>query len=85
MFSGLPKHKLSLEALELTSTSPIQMTTSVSPITDVSSLVEDAALDVSKLSVLICSVGSAEQAHSVAMTFSRSPIQYHPFSAAMAS
>ena len=76
MFSGLSKHKLILETLELTSTSPGRTDTSVFPIIDVSSLIEDAALDVSKLSVLICNVGSIKQARSVATTTSASPIQH---------
>ena len=82
MFSGLPKHKLSLEALELTSTSPGRVDASVSPIIDVSSLIEDADLDVSKLSVLICNVESDKQAHSVVTATSSSPVQHLELSCA---
>jgi len=70
MFSGLTKHKLSLDTLELTSGSSNGL------IIDVSSLIKDAALGVSQLSALICGVGSAEQARCVAMATSASPIQY---------
>lgn len=76
MFSGLPKHKLSLDALELTSTPTDQPPADALPIIDTSSLIEDAALDVSKLTVLICNVESATQATSVAMATSNSPVQY---------
>ena len=70
MFSGLPKHRLSLDVLELTSGSSNGL------IVDVSSLIKDAALGVSQLSALICSVGSAEQARCVAMATSASPIRH---------
>ena len=70
MFSGLPEHKLSLRILELTSTAPDGL------IIDVSSLIEDAALDVSQLSALTCCVASAEQARRVAMATSAPPIQH---------
>lgn len=70
MFSGLPEHKLSLRILELTSTAPDGL------IIDVSSLIEDAALDVSQLSALTCCVASAEQARCVAMATSAPPIQH---------
>lgn len=76
MFSGLPKHKLSLDALELTSTLPDRSSTNAPPTIDVSSLIEDAALDVSRLSTLICDIWSTKQARSVAMTTSVSPIQH---------
>jgi len=70
MFSGLPEHKLSLDVLELTSASLN------GPIADVSSLIKDAALDISQLSALTCSVGSADQARCVAAATSTSPIQH---------
>jgi hypothetical protein len=70
LFSGLPEHNLSLNVLELTSAS------SDGRIIDVSSLVKDAALDVSRLSALTCSVGSAEQAQCVASATSASPIRH---------
>jgi len=70
LFSGLPEHKLSLNILELTSASSNRR------IVDVSSLVGDAALDVSQLSALTCCVGSAGQARRVAMATSTSPIQH---------
>ena len=69
MFSGLPEHKLSLDFLELAATSN-------GLIIDVSSLIEDAALDVSQLSALTCVVISAEQARCVAMATSASPIRH---------
>ena len=68
--SGFSKHNLSLNNLELTSTSPDQS------IIDVSSLIEDAALDVSQLSALTCDIGSTREARSVAMAISVSPIQH---------
>jgi hypothetical protein len=71
MFSGLPEHKLSLDALELTSAA-----TSSGLVVDASSLIEDAALDVSRLTVLICRVASAKQSRCVAMATSASPIQH---------
>ena len=70
MFSGFSKFNLSLNTLELTSTSPHR------PIIDVSSLIEDAALDVSQLSALTSDIGSTRQARSVAMATSVSPIQH---------
>ena len=70
IFSGFPKHKLSLNVLELSSA------LSNKPIIDVSSMIEDAGMDVSKLSALTCNVGSAQQARSVAMATSASPIQH---------
>ena len=76
MFSGLPKHKLFLDALELTSTLPNRPPTDAPPTIDVSSFIEDAALDVSRLSTLICDIWSTEQARSVAATTSVSPIQH---------
>lgn len=69
-FSGLSKYNLSLNALELTCASPNRS------IVDVSSLIEDAALDVSQLSALTCNIESVEQGRSVAMATSTSPIQH---------
>ena len=78
MFSGLPKHKLSLDTLELTSLDTPELTSRSSKglIIDVSSFIKDAALGVSQLSALICGVGSAEQARCVAIATSASPIRY---------
>ena len=70
MFSGLPEHKLSLRILELISTAPD------GPIIDFSSLIEDAALDVSQLSALACCVASTGQAQYVAMATSAPQIQH---------
>ncbi|KAF9648002.1 hypothetical protein BDM02DRAFT_3187530 [Thelephora ganbajun] len=70
MFSGLLEYKISLDVLELTSASSDEL------ILDVSSLIEDAALDVSQLSTLTCSVRSAEQAQCVAMATSASLIHH---------
>jgi hypothetical protein len=70
VFSGFPEHNLSLEALELTSSS------SNGRIIDVSSLIEDAGLGVSQLSTLVCNFASTEQARSVATITSASPIQH---------
>ena len=68
IFSELPKHKLSLNVLELGSSSG-------GLTIDASSLIEDACLDISRLSSLGCSIGSAAQARSVAEATSSSPIQ----------
>ena len=70
IFSEFPRHKLFLNILELSSA------LSNRPIIDVSSLIKDAGLDVSKLSALTCDVRSAEQARSIAMVTSASPIRY---------
>ena len=70
MLSGLPEHKLSLDVLELTSSPSNDL------IVDVSPLIEDAALDISRLSALTCSVGSAEQARRVAISTSASPVRH---------
>ena len=70
VFLGLPMHNLSLNALELSSSS------SNGSIIDVSTLVEDAGLDVARLSALTCDVGSVAQAHSVAKATSVSPIRH---------
>ena len=68
MFYGLPEHVISVDALELGCTSN-------GSAIDVSSLIEDADLDVSQLSDLTCTgFGSAEQARSVAISTSASPI-----------
>lgn len=72
-FSGLSRHNLSLITLELTSASPNRMTV------DVSSLIEDAALDVSQLSALTCNIGkigSTKKSRSVATVTSASPIRH---------
>ncbi|KAF9648037.1 hypothetical protein BDM02DRAFT_2453879 [Thelephora ganbajun] len=69
-FSGLPEHKLSLGVLELTSASSNGL------IADVSSSIENATLDISRLSALTCSVESTEQAQCVATAASASPIQH---------
>ena len=68
VFSEFPEHKLSLHDLELSS-SPRGF------IFDVSSLIENACLDISRLSTSRCSIGSAAQARSVAEATSFSPIQ----------
>ena len=68
VFSEFPEHKLSLNVLELGS-SPGGL------IFDVSSLIEDAGLDISRLSTLRCSIISAAQARSVAEATSSSPVQ----------
>jgi hypothetical protein len=67
-FSGLPEHKLSLNGLELSSSPGVL-------VFDVSSLIEDACLDISRLSTLRCSIGPAAQARSVAEATSSSPIR----------
>ena len=70
VLSGLPEHRLSLSVLELSCTS------SKRPIIDVSSLIEDAFLDVSRLSALTCNVTSADQARAVASSTLGSPIRH---------
>ena len=70
LFSGLQEHKLSLNALELTRASSSGSTV------DVSTLIEDACLDVSRLSALTCRLKSVEEAHSIAVSVSASPIQH---------
>ena len=70
VFSGLPEHKLSLDVLELTCASSNRLTI------DVSTLIEDGCLDVSRLSALTCDVISAGQARSVAKSTSASPIRH---------
>ncbi|KAF9783517.1 hypothetical protein BJ322DRAFT_1071448 [Thelephora terrestris] len=67
MFAGLPKHKLFLDTLELASKGKA---------IDVSSVIEEADLNISKLSALICNVDSAKQAHSVVTAASASPIRH---------
>jgi hypothetical protein len=68
IFSKLPNHKLSLSVLELSSSSG-------DLIFDLSSLINDACLDISRLSPLRCSIASAAQARSIAEAISSSPIR----------
>ena len=70
IFSGLPKHKLSLNVLELSSSSSDGL------IIDVASLIEAAGLDVSRLSSLTCDVESVTRARSLAKATSTSPIRH---------
>ena len=70
VFSGLREHKLSLNVLELTCDSSNRSTI------DVSNFIRDACLDVSRLSTLICCPRSVEQARSIAISVSVSPIQH---------
>ena len=70
VFSELQEHKLSLGVLELTCASSNGSTI------DVSTLIEDACLDVSRLSALTCCLKSAEEARSIAVSVSASPIQH---------
>ena len=69
-FSELSQHRLSLNTLELTSASPDRL------IIDVSTLIEDAGLEVSRLSALTCDIGSAQQARSVSAATSGSPVKH---------
>ena len=69
-FSVLQEYKLSVNVLELTCSSSDRSTI------DISSLIEDACLDVSRLSALTCHLKSTEQARSVAISVSGSPIQH---------
>ena len=67
--AGLPKHKLKVEDLQLSSSSPNDS------LIDVSNLVEDAALDVGLLTSLACDVGSYEGTRRVAAAVSGSPVE----------
>ena len=73
VFSGLQDHKLSLDVLELTCASSDRSTI------DVSTLIEDACLDISRLSTLICCPRSVDQARSIAISVSASPIHHLQF------
>ena len=68
-FSGLPEHKLNIKDLQLSSSS------SNDSLIDVSSLIDDAALDVGSLTTLMCDVGTSEKTQRVAAAVSTSPVE----------
>jgi hypothetical protein len=70
-FSGLPKHKLFVKHLQLGSRRLEYFS--------LSSLIEDADLDISLLASFTCSVRSAEEARRVVTVTSSSPIQHFQF------
>jgi len=67
---GLPKHKLSIEDLQLTSSLSNDL------LIDVSNLIEDAALDVGSLAFLVCDVGTSEKTQRIAVAVSASPVEH---------
>ena len=69
-FSELSQHRLSLNTLELTTSSWDRL------IIGVSTLIEDAGLDVSRLSALTCDIGSVRKARSVSAATSKSPVKH---------
>ena len=68
-FDGLPKHRLTIEDLQLSSSSSNDL------LIDVSNLIEDAGLDVGSLTSLLCDVGTSERTKLVAAAVSSSPVE----------
>jgi len=68
-FAGLPEHKLSINDLQLSSSSSNDL------LIDVSNLIEDAALDVKSLTSLVCDVGTSERTRAIAAAVSASPVE----------
>ena len=67
--AGLPKHKLKIKDLQLSSSSSNDLSI------DVSNLIEDAALDVGSLTSLVCDVGTSERTQRIAAAVSASPVE----------
>ena len=68
--AGLPKHKLSIKDLQLSSSLSNDL------LIDVSNLIEDAALDMGSLTSLVCDVGTSEKTQRVAAAVSISPVEH---------
>ena len=66
----LPKHKLDIKDLQLSSSSSNDF------LIDVSHLIEDAALDVGSLTSLVCDVGTSEGTQRIAAAVSASPVEH---------
>ena len=69
VFTGLPKHRLNIKDLQLTSSSSNDL------LIDVSNLIEDAALNVESLTSLACDVGTSEKTQRVAAAVSTLPVE----------
>ena len=68
-FAGLPEHRLIVKDLQLFASSSDDL------LIDVSSLIEDAALDVGSLTCLLCNVRTCERTQRVAAAVTSSPVE----------
>ena len=70
VFAGLPENQLSIRDLQLSCSSPSNQSTNVS------NLIEDAALDVGSLTSLVCDVGNSERTRRIAAAVYSSPVEH---------